>query len=150
MIHRDSLYFTFLNVSRMHYHRTHILLSEIGIYHGQPPLLFTLEHKDGLSQREIADILKTAPSTITVMIKRMEKSGILFRRKDLEDQRVSRVYLTDEGRAVCQKAKEAIKALSEECFDGFSEEEKSNLKLLLQKMGKNLEGKLNNDEVEGC
>lgn len=142
MIHKDSLYFTFLNASRMHYHRTHILLSEIGIYHGQPPLLFILEHKDGLSQREIADILKTAPSTINVMLKRMEKSGIVIRKKDLEDQRVSRVYLTDEGRKIAEKAKKSIKALSEECFDGFSKEEEESFKLLLQKMGNNLKGKL--------
>lgn len=142
MISKDSLYFTFLNVSRMHYHRTHILLSEIGIYHGQPPLLFILDNKDGLSQRELADILKTAPSTINVMLKRMEKSGILVRRKDLEDQRVSRVYLTDEGREVAEKARESIKALSEECFHDFSLEEKETLKLLLKKMGNNLKGKL--------
>ena len=148
MIHKDSLYFTFLNVARMHYHRTHILLSEIGIYHGQPPLLFTLEKRDGLSQREIVDILKTAPSTINVMLKRMEKSGILVRKKDPEDQRVSRVYLTEEGREVCEKAKEAIKALSEECFEGFSDEERNTLKVLLQKMGNNLEEKLNKNEVE--
>nr|WP_300002556.1 MarR family transcriptional regulator [Tissierella sp.] len=142
MISKDSLYFTFLNASRMHYHRTHILLSKIGIYHGQPPLLFLLENKDGLSQREIADILKTAPSTINVMLKRMEKSGILIRRKDQEDQRVSRVYLTDEGREVAEKAKKSIKALSEECFYGFSPEEKDTMKLLLKKMGNNLKEKL--------
>ncbi|WP_075724674.1 MarR family winged helix-turn-helix transcriptional regulator [Tissierella creatinophila] len=150
MIDKDSLYFAFLNVARVHYYRTHILLSEIGIYHGQPPLLFTLEKSDGLSQREIADILKITPSTINVMLKRMEKSGLLIRKQDLKDQRVSRVHLTSEGRDICKKAKEAIEALSEECFNGFSLEEKETLKLLLQKMGNNLKEKSEKNEVKGC
>lgn len=142
MIDKDSLYFTFLNVLRMHHHRTHILLSEIGIYQGQPPLLFTLEKDDGLSQREIADILKIAPSTINVMLKRMEKSGLLIRKQDTKDQRISRVYLTSEGKCTCKEAKKIIKEFAEECFDGFSVEEKEALKVLLHKMGDNLKNKL--------
>lgn len=142
MIDRDSLYFTFLDTTRMHYLRTHILLSEIGIYQGQPPLLFTLEKRDGLSQREIADILKMAPSTITVMLKRMEKSGLLTRKQDPKDQRISRVHLTDQGRDVCKKAKKAMKDLSEECFSEFSIEEKETFKELLKKMGNNLKENL--------
>ena len=139
---KDSLYFTFIKASRMHYLRTHILLSEIGVYHGQPPLLFTLEKNDGLSQREIADILKIAPSTITVMLKRLEKSGIIFKRQDTKDQRISRVYLTEEGKDKSKKTKKAIKGLSEECFDGFTLEEKEEFKKLLTKMGNNLKENL--------
>ncbi len=142
MIDKDSLYFTYLNTARMHHHRTHILLSEIGIYQGQPQLLFILEKNDGLSQREISDILKITPSTITVMLKRMEKVGLLSRKQDSKDQRISRVYLTDEGKNICTKAKKCMKELSEECFQGFSEDEKEIFKLLLRKMASNLKEKL--------
>lgn len=142
MIDKDSLYFTFLDTSRRHYLRTHSLLGEIGVYHGQPPLLCALEENDGLSQRELADILNIAPSTITVMLKRMEKAGLIFRKQDSKDQRVSRVYLTEEGKIKCIKAKEAINDLSKECFKDFSLEEKERLKQLLEKMGKNLKEQL--------
>lgn len=142
MIYKDSLYFTFLNASRMHYIRTHILLSEVGVYHGQPPLLFTLEKHDGLSQREIADILNIAPSTITVMLKRMERSGIIFKKQDPKDQRISRVYLTEQGNSLCKETKKVTKALAKECFDGFTPEEKEDFKKLLTKMGNNLKEKL--------
>lgn len=142
MIDKDSLYFTFLRASRMHYIRTHSLLSEIGVYHGQPPLLCALEKNDGLSQREIADILKIAPPTITVMLKRMEKAGLISRKQDFKDQRVSRVYLTQDGRDKCKKSKEAMSILAEECFEGFSSEEKEELKRFLEKMGNNLKEKV--------
>lgn len=142
MFEKDSLYAEFLNASRMHYLRTHILLSQIGIYHGQPPLLFLLEKNDGLSQREIADILKTKASTITVMLKRMEKADIVTRKQDSKDQRISRVYLTKKGRDVCIEAKEAIETLAQESFEGFSLEEKHEFKKLLKKMSSNLKEKL--------
>ena len=142
MLNKDSLYFTFLSTTRMHYLRTHILLSEIGVYHGQPPLLFLLEKTDGLSQKEIADILQITPSTITVMLKRMEKSEVVTRKQDPKDQRISRVYLTKKGRDLTMQAKEAIKTLAEESFGSFSLEEKEEFKNLLQKMGNNLKEKL--------
>lgn len=142
MMDKDSLYFTFLNTSRMHYLRTHILLSEIGVYHGQPPLLFTLEKHNGLSQREIADILNIAPPTITVMLARMEKAGIIFKKKDSKDGRISRVYLTEEGKKLCKETKKATKTLSEESFNGFTKKEKEDFKKLLDKMSKNLKEKL--------
>ncbi len=126
----------------MHYLRTHILLSEIGVYHGQPPLLFTLEKHNGLSQREIADILNIAPPTITVMLARMEKAGIVFKKKDSKDGRISRVYLTEEGKKLSKETKKAIKTLSEESFHGFTKKEKEDFKKLLDKMGRNLKEKL--------
>ena len=142
MFSKDSLYFAFLNASRKHYLRTHMLLSEIGVYHGQPPLLFLLEKNDGLSQKEIGEKLKTTASTITVMLKRMEKSGIIKKKQDPDDQRIYRIYLTEKGRDVSIKAKAAIETLAYECFEGFSEQEKEEFKKLLGKMENNLKEKL--------
>lgn len=51
ILNKDSLYYLYLEVNRMHYYRTHVLLEEIGLYHGQPPMLFILSKHDGLSQK---------------------------------------------------------------------------------------------------
>ncbi len=66
---------------RFHYYRTHVLLEEIGVYPGQPPMLFILNQEDGLSQKKLANKLKIKPSTITVMLKRMEKANLIVRKK---------------------------------------------------------------------
>lgn len=137
-IKRDSLYYIFLEVLRLHYYRTHVLLDEIGVYPGQPPMLFILNKKDGQSQKEIAKTLNLKPSTITVMLKRMENANVVIRKPDPNDQRISRVYLTDEGRAICKKAVEVMKVIEEESFGNFSGEEKELLKKLLLKMKDNL------------
>lgn len=139
IIDKDSLYYIFLEIQRLHYYRSHTLLDEIGMYHGQPPMLFILNKKNGQSQKELADRLNVKPSTITVMLGRMEKAGLVDRRQDDEDQRVSRVYITEEGKEVCKKAKQVMKNLGEECFGNFTVEEKVILRRLLLQIRDNLQ-----------
>jgi len=136
---KDSLYLVFLEILRVHYYRTHVLLDKIGVYPGQPPLLFILNKNDGLSQKEIADKLGIKPSTITVMLKRMESVNLVCRKQDSEDQRISRVYLTEEGRSLCEKAKEITVLLQDECFGNFTAEEKIIFRRLLMQMRDNLQ-----------
>ena len=138
MLNKDSLYYLYLEVNRMHYYRTHVLLEEIGLYHGQPPMLFILSKHDGLSQKELADILKVKASTTTVMLKRMEKADLLTRKQDPKDGRVSRVYITEEGLNLCQKAKIKMEQIEKECFGNFTLEETIILRRLFLQMKDNL------------
>lgn len=138
ILSKDSLYYIFLEVIRFHYYRTHVLLEEIGVYPGQPPMLFILNQEDGLSQKELANKLKIKPSTITVMLKRMEKANLIVRKKDDKDQRVSRVYLTEKGKKVCEDTIKVVKQIERECFKDFTEEEKETLKSLFLKMKNNI------------
>lgn len=138
ILSKDSLYYIFLEVIRFHYYRTHVLLEEIGVYPGQPPMLFILNQEDGLSQKKLANKLKIKPSTITVMLKRMEKANLIVRKKDVKDQRVSRVYLTEKGKKVCEDTIKVVKQIERECFKDFTEEEKETLKSLFLKMKNNI------------
>lgn len=136
--HSDSLYHIFGEIIRLHYHRSHNLLDKLGIYPGQPPMLLSLYHKDGQSQKELAEKIKIKPATITVMLGRMEKSELVTRRQDTEDQRISRVYLTEKGKKVCEELKQVFFTLGGECFSNFTDDEKESLRKLLMKMRDNL------------
>lgn len=133
-----SLHHIFHQVIGLHHYRTHRLLEKEGVYPGQPPLLFALHIKDGQSQKELGQKLNIQPATITVMVRRMTKAGLIERRQDPTDQRVSRVYLTDEGRKVQKRVAKTVKKIEEECFANFSEEDKEELSRLLCKMRRNL------------
>lgn len=137
-IDRDSLYYTFLEILRLHYYRTHVLLDGIGAYPGQPPLLLILNKEDGQSQKGLAAKLKLKASTITVMLKRMENGNLIVRKQDDKDQRVSRVYITEKGKELCEKANEVMKIIEKECFDNFTTEEKVIFKKFLIQMKDNL------------
>jgi len=135
----DSLYYLLLRVIRLHYHRSHTLLEEIGVYPGQPPLLYILHQKGGLSQTELANELKIKPSTITVMLNHMEKEELVKREKDPDDQRISRVYLTKKGKELFSELDKKINSISKECFANFNSEERIILRRLLKQIAENLE-----------
>lgn len=136
--HNDSLYGLFFQIEKLHYQRMHRLLEKINIYPGQPPLLIALTRKDGQSQKDLAEILHIKPATLTVMIGRMEKSGLVERRQDTEDQRVSRVYITDKGRKVCKQVTEIVNNMVKDCFNNFTEEEEALLRRLFMQIRDNL------------
>ena len=122
----------------LHHYRTHQLLENQGVYPGQPPLLFALHKEDGQSQKELAQKLRIQPATVTVMVKRMTKAGLIERRRDEEDQRISRVYLTPEGEKIRERAAVIVRKIEEECFGSLDEEEMETLKRLLFKMKENI------------
>ncbi len=138
VIDRNSLYAIFLEILKLHHHRAHRSLESLGLYPGQPPLLFILNKENGKSQRELADMMNVKASTMNVMIKRMEKSGFIERKKDSEDARLSRVYITDMGKDVCKKSHIIMKELEEEMFYNLNREEEDLCRKLLLQIKDNL------------
>ncbi|MEK3723552.1 MarR family winged helix-turn-helix transcriptional regulator [Paenibacillus sp. FSL H8-0034] len=134
----DSLHFVFSKVMRTHWHKMHELLQDQEVYPGQPPLLFALKRKDGQSQKELAEQLHIQPATITVMLNRMVKTGLVERRQDAKDQRVSRVYLTEKGKLAHTEVRETFRAMDAQCFGNFSEEDKVLLRRLMLQVYENL------------
>ena len=133
----ESIDFLLAQVCRLHYSRARILLEEFGLFRGQPPL-FALWEKEGRTHSELAEHLHVQPATITKMIKRMERAGFVERRQDAEDQRVSRVYLTDAGRNIRDAVEGVWRELEEQTFAGFSLEERTLLNQFLLRIRHNL------------
>lgn len=136
---QNSLYFLLNSTIRLYYLRTHELLEKVGLYPGQPRVLHALWVNDGLSQKEIGRELNIKPSTVTVMINRMEKAGLVKRVQDKNDLRVSKIYLEQKGIDLKDEIKDIGRQVNEETFKGFSEEEKGIMTMFLNRISKNLE-----------
>jgi DNA-binding MarR family transcriptional regulator len=134
----SDLHHQYMYTSKLVFQNTHEQLEKIGLYRGQPPMLFELWKQDGLSRKELAEKQSSTPATITKMIKRLEKTGFVVSRPDAIDGRISRVYLTDKGQYIKDDVEEIFKALGDHTFKGFSQEEKEQLSLLLSKINNNL------------
>ncbi|HPH97550.1 MAG TPA: MarR family transcriptional regulator [Anaerolineaceae bacterium] len=134
----QTLDFLLAQVSRLHHHRAHELLDGLGLYRGQPPVLFALQERDGLTHGELAARLGVTPATITRMIQRMEKTGFVLRQPDDSDQRISRVFLTEAGRAVFTELQMVWSTMEAESFAGFNDEERIVLRAYLQRIRENL------------
>ena len=136
----ESVYASFGRTIRTHYRRIHMLLDELGMYPGQPPVLFVLGKYGPLSNKELALRLHVKPATVTVMLRRMAKAGLVAQRGDPADRRVTSVSLTPQGQALRRRVKRALAVIAGECFGSFTPAQCRRLDALLQRMRDNLEG----------
>lgn len=125
-------------ITRLRFARGHALLSTCELHPGQYHLLLVLGNSEGLSQSEIAAHLLIKPSTLTVMIRRLMKNGLIERTKDPHDGRILRVYITDKGRQVLKEATQKFTQIEEETFAGFSPADKLKFDSLGLKIRDNL------------
>ena len=84
----DTLDFLLAMVGRAHHNLIRQSLERTGLHRGQPPILFALHEGDGIAHSELAARMEVTPATITTAVKRMEKAGLVVRRRDPEDERV--------------------------------------------------------------
>ncbi|MEA1961859.1 MAG: MarR family transcriptional regulator [Bacillota bacterium] len=97
-------------------------LNEYGVTMAQSFILFALLEKDGCTLTEIGAKARIDNSSLTTMVDRLEKEGLVERRLFAQDRRVVALYLTDKGRELGQKV--------------FSTGSEYN-KLLTEKLGEN-------------
>jgi DNA-binding MarR family transcriptional regulator len=135
----ESLDSLFAQICRLKHARIHTLLDELDLYRGQPSVLRALWEQEGLMHADLARSLHVQPATITKMLQRMERAGFLERRPDAEDQRISRVYLTEAGRAIRTDVQQVWHRLEEEAFAGFTLEERTLVRHFFVRIRENLE-----------
>ena len=121
-------------VCRLHHERASVRLRALGLYRGQPSLLFRLHEQDGQTLTDLSTQLGVAPATMTRMTQRMERAGFLQRRPDADDQRVSRVYLTEAGHAILAETMVTIRRIADETFADVAPEEYATLERLFRQM----------------
>lgn len=94
-------------------------------------LLTVLGRRDGLSQGEFTQEYEMDPSRVTRTAQSLEGDGLIRRERDVEDNRVMRMYLTDEGREVLKKLPEINEQLRRRVHSVLSEEEFEELRRML-------------------
>jgi DNA-binding MarR family transcriptional regulator len=137
-LHSETLDSLMAQNCHLHHMRAHQLFEAIGLYRGQPPVLFALWEREGQTQSELAEKLRIAPATITKMLQRMEKTGFIQRKPDSEDQRISRVYLTEAGHVVQSQVEAILKTMEAETFAHITTEERAVLHRFLLQIRQNL------------
>lgn len=91
---------------------------------GQPKVLDYLKENDGASQKEIAGGCHIEPPTLTVLLNRMEKNGLIERRVQDNNRRTWYVYLTEHGKMYQKRVEEEFQKIEAAVFQGISKEEK--------------------------
>ena len=75
---------------------------EMGVSAGTWFSLVLLSKKDGISQGELSQKFEIDPSRVTRLAKRLEREGLILRKRDSEDHRIVRMFLTEKGRGLLE------------------------------------------------
>jgi MarR family transcriptional regulator, organic hydroperoxide resistance regulator len=73
------------------------ILDRLGLTYPQYLVLHALWESDGRTVGGVAERLSLEPSTVTPLVTRLERSGLVRRARDAEDERRVRVWLTERG-----------------------------------------------------
>ncbi len=101
----------------------HAFEREVGLGAATWFLLSMLIEEDGTSQGEVSHRFEVDPSRITRLAQRLEAEGLLRRERDPQDNRVVRLYATEEGRLLVEGCQERREEFEERIRREFTLEE---------------------------
>ena len=79
-------------------------LEALELTYPQYLVFLVLWETDGITVKALGDKLFLDSGTITPLVKRLEARGLVRRERDKQDERQVRIYLTEVGRALREKA----------------------------------------------
>lgn len=119
--------------------------NKLGLFAGQERVLLCLMRHDSVAQSDLVNHLCVEPPTVTKMLQRMEKAGLIERRQDDEDGRASVVNITATGKALQQPILQVWNNLEAQMLANLTTTEQTLLRRLLMQALANLTVK--QDEV---
>jgi len=137
-ISNKKIIYQLINFAMKHKKIMQSYLDETGVYQAQHRLLMEISHNKNVSQNDIARSMDVSPATIAVSLKKLERGGYISKEMDKEDNRFNKITITEKGNKVIEQSKKIFDSVDKKVFEGFTEEEKYTLHILLKKLDDNL------------
>ncbi|WP_129310865.1 MarR family transcriptional regulator [Streptomyces sp. L2] len=113
--------------------KRHLERRDLGVTPAQSRLLRTLAHYGAAPRMaDLAEHLEVVPRAVTTLVDGLEASGKVRRVADPTNRRVTRIELTDEGRATLRELRGARRSAAEEILAPLSQEQRTVLGGLLE------------------
>ncbi len=126
------------SISRMFDFKARKIAETSYIRHSCRVILMRLARHDGLSQVELTEITHLKAPTVSLDIKKLESMGMVRREQSISDMRITRVYLTEKGKAFNRENFEALQEIDRSVMRGLTDEEIAAVTEILLKMRKNI------------
>jgi MarR family transcriptional regulator, repressor for mepA len=98
-----------------------------------------LVQQPGAIQRDLAEITRTTPASVTSLLQGLERRGLVERRADPDNGRTKRVYATDAGAELIAGFGDAMADTDESILAPLDQRERDELLGLLRKVTAQLE-----------
>lgn len=109
-------------------------LSEFGLSTAKMRALAVLAVNDGILIRELAVFAVVEQSTLSRTLDKLLADGLIRRETDENDNRATRVTITEEGRRVFEQIWPTMAASYEQMFQGISTQERAAFVFTLQRI----------------
>jgi MarR family transcriptional regulator, organic hydroperoxide resistance regulator len=116
-------------------------LSEHHVTASQYVVLAHLNDKDGISLSQLGERLSFDNPTITGLADRMERNGLVARRRVADDRRVINVFLTAKGRKLLLAIQDIADDINEKAMAGLPKADRENFLGTLDCIWKKMNGK---------
>jgi DNA-binding MarR family transcriptional regulator len=130
----DSLGYLVNRAARLMAHELADRLRPAGVGIGQWAVLLFLWARDGTTQAELARVVAIEPPTLVRTIDRMVRDGLVTRSPDPNDGRITRIHLTERGRALRDDLVPEAVAVNESAGTRLTAAESRTLHRLLAKL----------------
>jgi MarR family 2-MHQ and catechol resistance regulon transcriptional repressor len=110
-------------------------IAETGMGLSDFAIMEALLHKGALPINAIGEKVLLTSGSMTAAVNRLEKNGLIERRRDPADARCFQVHLTPSGRRMIEEAFDNHRGRLEKIADCLSPEEREQLVRLLKKIG---------------
>ncbi|MFD0692495.1 MarR family winged helix-turn-helix transcriptional regulator [Paenibacillus sp. GCM10027628] len=135
---KECLYFTANRLSRVITKMAEDEFAITGLSPTYAYLLMTVYEKEGISQKEIGELLHLQPSTVTRLIEKLVVKGLINNRVE---GRMSLIYSTDKGKELEEAINKCWMNLRSRYSATLGEKEGDELTLHLYKVSDQLENK---------
>ena len=107
-------------------------LKPLGLTYTQYIVFMVLWEKESINVGQLGEILHLDAGTLTPLLKRLERSGYVTRKRSEEDERITIVSITEKGNGLKEKCKDIPFKLAAE-DSGLSKKDAKELYRLLHK-----------------
>jgi MarR family transcriptional regulator, organic hydroperoxide resistance regulator len=101
--------------------------------------LWALWEKDGLNQRELSERTGIKEANTTVVLRMMERDGLVRRARSTSDRRNFKIFITAKGRRLKDEIAHCGVRGNLTAMAGFSQQEVKQIQALLKRMIRNVE-----------
>lgn len=109
----------------------HLFVHRIGSKkRGQDSVLTVISQHPGITQKEMGEILGIQPASVSELLMKLERKGLVLREKDEQDRRSIKVQLTEDGQKLLTEPDGEVS----DPFQALSAEEQEQLRSLLEKL----------------
>ena len=112
----------------------HFLYYQTGGKAGQRRILVTLLKQEGLTQKELQDVLEISSGALSEILQKMEDASLIARKKSSDDKRQVKLSLTPAGKDMALQVKAHYHRMLERMFECLDEQEKAQLGGILEKL----------------